>query len=71
MPVGERVRALRNRKALSQAELAAAAGITSNTLYRIETGMHSPRPGTIRKLAKALEVRPEDLTIPAEEAASK
>ena len=61
MAVGERIKRRREGKVLGQAELAKAAGVSVNTLYRIEAGIHRPRPLTIRKLAKALDVAPEEL----------
>ncbi len=59
--VGERIRQVREQKVWGQAELARKAGVSANTLYRIETGRHAPRAVTIRKLAQALGVSPETL----------
>jgi transcriptional regulator with XRE-family HTH domain len=56
-----RLRALRERAALTQAELAQQAHVTRNTVMRLEAGAYDPRPGTIRKLARALGVRPAEL----------
>ena len=56
------VRRLRVRKALSQRDLAALANISVSTLNRIETGQRKPMPRTVRKLAEALKVTPEELT---------
>ncbi len=56
-----RLRAVRERKALSQRELAALAGMTHTQISRIETGLSEPYPSTIRKLAKALGLEPSDL----------
>lgn len=61
-----RLRALRERKALTQEELAKKAGITRATLSRLESGAENPYPSTIRKLAKALGVDPEALMGPEE-----
>lgn len=61
MTVGERIKAVRESKVWGQAELARKAGISPNTLYRIENGTHQPRPITIRKLAEALGVDPARL----------
>jgi transcriptional regulator with XRE-family HTH domain len=58
-----RLKAIRERKALTQEELAAKAGINRVTLARIETGAE-PFPATIRKLAAALGVQPADLMEP-------
>ena len=56
----------RERAALSQRELAQAAGVTPMTVWRIEQGKDA-RPTTARKLARALKVKPADLMGTAEE----
>jgi transcriptional regulator with XRE-family HTH domain len=55
----------RKRRVLSQAELAERSGVHVATIKRIEAG-HPAHPRTIRKLAEALGVSPEDLVKPAE-----
>ena len=54
-----------DRKKLEQdyqkAELARKVGITPTSLYRIETGIHTPRPATIRKIAEVLGMDPGEL----------
>ena len=61
MGAGERIKAARARKVWGQAELAREAGISPNTLYRIEVGGHEPRPATIRKIARVLGIDPAEL----------
>jgi transcriptional regulator with XRE-family HTH domain len=61
MAFGDRVRQLREQRYLSQAELATRAGISKNTLVRIESGRYGVIPRTVRKLADALEVQPGEL----------
>ncbi len=56
----------RVRAALSQRELAVRAGVTPMTVWRIEQGKEA-RPTTIRKLAKALKVKPVELMGPTVE----
>lgn len=56
-----RLKSLRQRKALTQQELADKAGVTRSTVARVEGGEKEPFPTTIRKLADALGVKPEDL----------
>jgi transcriptional regulator with XRE-family HTH domain len=56
---------LRWRRALSQRELAALADIEHATLVRLETGARQPRPKTIRKLAKALDITIDELIGPS------
>ena len=60
---GNRVRAAREERFLSQRELAGKAGINHNTIWRIE-GKDSVEvhPRTIRKIAGALSADPASLT---------
>ena len=46
---------------MSQKELAAAAGVSNRTIVDIEAGRVRPHPATLRKLAKALGVKPAAL----------
>ena len=61
--IGERVRTIRKRRALTQAELAEAANLSVDTISKVENGLHEPRPPTVRKLAGALQVEVEILTV--------
>jgi transcriptional regulator with XRE-family HTH domain len=54
------LRRLRLLAALSQADLAARAGVSAVTVMRGEQGKPI-RPSSVRKLARALRVRPRDL----------
>ncbi len=56
-----KLKVLRERNFLSQRELGEKAGIHYVTIARLETGIVKPHFSTIRKLAKALKVRPVDL----------
>ena len=56
-----RLRELRRSRGLSQKELGEVAGVSSGTVYRLENGLRGAYPGTVRKLAVALEVTPEEL----------
>ncbi len=58
MVVGENIRRWREMRSYGQAELAREAGVSANTLYRIENGMNRPRPATVRKIAEVLHVDP-------------
>lgn len=53
---------LREQRVLSLSDLARISGVNRITINRIENGKQNPIPRTIRKLAKALGVSPEDLT---------
>lgn len=55
------LRELRRSKGLSQRELGELAGVSSGTVYRVETGLRGAYPGTVKKLATALGVAPEEL----------
>lgn len=63
MALNDNIKILREQKALSQRDLASLARLNPATVNRIETGQHKPQPGTIRKIARALEVRPEELLV--------
>lgn len=56
-----KLKRLRERKLLTQVELAQMAGLTAVTISRIETGTHKPMFSTVKKLAAALGVPPEKL----------
>ena len=60
--IGRRLRRLRERNLLTQAELAEAASMSRDQVSRIERDEADPRFSTIRKLAKALGVDPQELT---------
>jgi transcriptional regulator with XRE-family HTH domain len=60
-----KLRTLRRKRVLSLRELGERAGVSKDTLSRIErTG--TAYPSTIRKIAKALEIDPSEL-VPDEE----
>jgi transcriptional regulator with XRE-family HTH domain len=59
--IGNRLKELRIRRALTQYELADRAGISTNALNRIELNKAEPHMSTLRKLAKALDVVPAEL----------
>ena len=59
--VGDKVKRLRDERALTQEELADKAGLTVAALSRIERNNAEPRPTTRRKLAEALGVNPAEL----------
>ena len=56
-----KLRELRRRRVLTLEELAEKAGVGRNTVWRLEHGLMGAQPRTIRKLAKALDVAPEEL----------
>src|SRR5436190_1581429 len=56
---GQRLRLLREAAGLSQQDLAAASGLTHEAISRLETGHNAPYADTVRTLAQALHVAPE------------
>jgi transcriptional regulator with XRE-family HTH domain len=53
-----RIKALRARRKMTQAQLAAKAGIGRSYLARLETARQDPTLSTLEKIAKALGVKP-------------
>jgi DNA-binding XRE family transcriptional regulator len=56
----DRLAELRERRALTLRELAEMSGVAADTINQIELGHRKPRPSTLRKLARALEVDVEE-----------
>jgi transcriptional regulator with XRE-family HTH domain len=56
-----KLRELRVRRLLSTRELARKAGVSTSTIYTIETGKTVPRLSVVRKLSEALEAAPDDV----------
>jgi transcriptional regulator with XRE-family HTH domain len=62
MTIGERLKALRQKKGWSQRELARRAGVRHATLVELETGVRTEtRTDIARRLAKALGVTLDSL----------
>jgi transcriptional regulator with XRE-family HTH domain len=56
-----KLRELRQRRVLTLQELEKHSGVAYNTIWRLEKGRTGAQPRTIRKLAAALGVEPEEL----------
>jgi len=56
-----KLKEVRERLLVTQAELAERTGIAEATISRLENGIQTPRISTARKLAEALGVLPEEL----------
>ena len=56
-----KLKELRRRRVLTLHELGDRSGVAYNTVWRLENGKTGAQPRTIRKLAKALGVEPEEL----------
>ena len=52
---------------MTQKELAESAGVTQVTVSRLERFEHAPTPRTVRILAMALKVDPDQLMTPEED----
>ncbi len=55
------LKTLRERRLVTQKELAKAAGVSVPTISRLETESVRPSIRTIRALAKALDMNPEQV----------
>lgn len=60
--IGDRIREARLGMALTQAQLAEKAGVSTDGVMKVEGGRSYPRPTTVQKLAMALEVPASYLT---------
>jgi transcriptional regulator with XRE-family HTH domain len=58
---GQRIRAIRNRRGVSQESLALQCGLDRTYISGIERGTRNPSLTNILKLAAALDVRPAEL----------
>lgn len=59
--LGNKLLAAREKKGWTQAQLAAAIGVSRKTINTVENGVFIPSTVVALKLAKALGVRVEDL----------
>ena len=55
--IGIKVKAIRQHRQLTQAELARRSGIARANIARIEAGAHSPTVSTLKRVAHALGIR--------------
>ncbi|HVW98192.1 MAG TPA: helix-turn-helix domain-containing protein [Mucilaginibacter sp.] len=58
--LAKKIKEIRNRKGLSQEQLADKSGLSLRTIQRIENGESVPRGDTLRRLAEALQVSPDE-----------
>jgi DNA-binding XRE family transcriptional regulator len=56
-----RLKEQRDRRMLTQEELALLSGVGRDTIAKLETTNRRAHSETVRKLARVLKVRPEDL----------
>lgn len=57
--MGQRIRKLRERRGMTQKELADACGVGESALRSYELGARYPKDKVLDRIAKALKVRPE------------
>jgi DNA-binding XRE family transcriptional regulator len=61
-PLADNIKKYRNKLGVSQDKLSKIANVTYNTLIKLESGSNkNPTISTISKIAKALEVKIDDL----------
>ena len=60
--ISKKIKLERNKRDLSQLELANLAGVDKNTIWKIETGKVSPTLDTVEKIAKAFGMEFNELT---------
>jgi transcriptional regulator with XRE-family HTH domain len=66
MAFSENLRRIRLAAFLSQAELGRRSGVHAITITRLESGRTAPSTRTVRALASALSVQPNQLATPEE-----
>lgn len=59
--LANRIKNLRIRKSFSQEELAEISGLSLRTVQRIENGESEPRGDSLKRLATAFEVSPDEI----------
>jgi transcriptional regulator with XRE-family HTH domain len=59
--LAKRLKQLRAKRGLTQADLARRAGVTLSYIGRLEIGRHDPQLSTLLKLAKALKITVAEL----------
>jgi len=65
--LAKKIKELRSRKGMSQEELAETSGLNLRTIQRIENGETEARGDSMKRLARALNVTPDELIDWAEE----
>lgn len=69
--IGAHIRNLRTLRGIRQRRLATALGVDVPAVSRIENGSRELRISQIRKLARALGMRPTELLAPLDEEAAR
>ena len=58
--IGSRIQEIRNKKGMTQDQLSEKVGISSKYLSSIERGKENPTLNTILKMARSLDVKPDE-----------
>ena len=59
--LAQKIKVLRNRKGYSQEELAEKTGLSLRTIQRIENGETEPRGDSLKRLAIAFDISPDEI----------
>ncbi len=59
--LARRIKDLRNRRGFSQEELSETTGLSLRTIQRIENGETEPRGDSLKRLASAFDVSPDEI----------
>ena len=59
--IGENLKMARLGRAMTQRQLAEAAGMSHRAIVDLETDKREPHPSTLGKLSKALDIDPREL----------
>ncbi len=59
--IGQKIRAAREKKNLTQEDLSKLTGIARANIARFETGRHAPKIATVQRVARALDLKTTDL----------
>jgi transcriptional regulator with XRE-family HTH domain len=59
--LAQRIKELRNRRGFSQEELSEKTGLSLRTVQRIENGETEPRGDSLKRLAMAFDVSPDEI----------
>lgn len=63
MTIGEKIKALRQKKGLTQKQLGDLCGMADSAIRRYENGRANPKLQTLRKIAEALNVTLSELVV--------
>ena len=64
---GRRMRCRRQELLLERVELARLLDVSYTTIYKMEKHGHLPRLSTVKKVARALKLKPEQILVQEEE----